>query len=215
MIKIKSFAFNAFSENTYVVYDDSRCALLIDPGCNDGNEKKMLSDFIKKESLIVSHIINTHCHIDHVLGNKYCKDLYQVPLWIPEGEEALLAKMPQVASLYAVYAEASPPPDHLMTEGEELICGLTKWLFISTPGHSPASICLYAVLEHTIIGGDVLFYESIGRTDLPGGNHQQLLQNIRQKLFTLPDETIVYPGHGPTTTIGHEKKHNPFLNGQI
>ncbi len=211
MIQIKVFTFNTFSENTYIVYDDSQSALIIDPGCNDGNEKKMLESFIKKENLLPTHIINTHCHIDHVLGNKFCKDHYQVPLWIPLGEETLLSKMPQMASMYGVYAEPSPSADHLMEEGELLTSGHATWRFISSPGHSPASMCLYAEEEKILIAGDVLFYESIGRTDLPGGNHQLLIKNIHEKLFKLPEETKVYPGHGPETTIGHEKKFNPFL----
>lgn len=211
MIQVKVFTFNAFSENTYVIYDESKAAFIIDPGCNDGNERKMLETFIKKETLSPIAIVNTHCHIDHVLGNAWCTEAFEVPLWIPKGEETMLARLPDVAAMYGVPATPSPAPDRLLSEDEMLTMGDSSWRLISAPGHSPASICLYHAAERILIAGDVLFYESIGRTDLPGGNHQLLLQNIRQKLFILPEETTVYSGHGPATTIGHEKVHNPFL----
>ncbi|MBK6817782.1 MAG: MBL fold metallo-hydrolase [Saprospiraceae bacterium] len=212
MIHVKLFTFNAFSENTYVLYDEQGSALIIDPGCNDGNERKMLETFIKKEGLRPTLLINTHCHIDHVLGNKWCKETFDIPLWVPLGEEMMLSQMMRVADMYAIKAEASPSPDHLMTDADTIPLGEMSWTLLSAPGHSPASICLYQASEQILIAGDVLFYESIGRTDLPGGNHQLLLQNIHQKLFTLPDTVSVYPGHGPSTTIGHERMHNPFLN---
>ena len=172
----------------------------------------MLETFIKKEGLRPTLLINTHCHIDHVLGNKWCKETFDIPLWVPLGEEMMLSQMMRVADMYAIKAEASPSPDHLMTDADTIPLGEMSWTLLSAPGHSPASICLYQASEQILIAGDVLFYESIGRTDLPGGNHQLLLQNIHQKLFTLPDTVSVYPGHGPSTTIGHERMHNPFLN---
>lgn len=212
MTHIHSFTFNAFSENTYLLAEPNGSCLIIDPGVSDGNERKKLEVFIKKNNLIPAHIINTHCHVDHVLGNKWCKDTYGIPLWIPKGEEIVLQRLVSVAQMYGVSAEASPEPDFLMQEGEELVCEETHWKLISAPGHSPASICLYDPIQKILIAGDVIFYESIGRTDLPGGNHQQLLKNIHEKILTLPEEVIVYPGHGPTTTIGHERMYNPFLN---
>lgn len=212
MIHIKSFTFNAFSENTYLLYNELNVAYIIDPGCNDGNERKMLDAFIKNESLTPIAIINTHCHIDHVLGNAWSKERYKIPLWIPKGEEAMLARMPEVAAMYGVTVTPSPLPDRVLVEDEVLEFGSTSFRLISAPGHSPASICMYEAIDHILIAGDVLFYESIGRTDLPGGNHQLLLNNIKQKLFILPDVTKVYPGHGPETTIGHEKLNNPFLD---
>ncbi|MEO5583155.1 MAG: MBL fold metallo-hydrolase, partial [Saprospiraceae bacterium] len=157
-------------------------------------------------------IINTHCHVDHVLGNQWCKETYKIPLWIPRGEEMMLARLPEVAAMYGIQVNPSPPPDRVLVEDELLEFGSAKWRLISCPGHSPASICLYEEEESVLIAGDVLFYESIGRTDLPGGNHPLLLKNIREKLFILPDITKVYPGHGPSTSIGHERINNPFLN---
>jgi glyoxylase-like metal-dependent hydrolase (beta-lactamase superfamily II) len=212
MTQIHSFVFNAFSENTYLLAEDDGTCLIIDPGMNDGNERKKLEVFIKNHGLLPTHIINTHCHVDHVLGNKWCKDKYGIPLWIPKGEEIVLARLLSVAQMYGVHAEPSPEPDFLMQEGQEIICGPSRWQLISAPGHSPASICMYESGQKILIAGDVIFYESIGRTDLPGGNHQLLLQNIRDKILNLPDEVKVYPGHGPPTSIGHERVYNPFLN---
>ncbi len=210
MASIKLFTFNPFQENTYVVYEGSE-AWIIDPGCSNGNERKMLESFLKKESLTPISIINTHCHIDHVIGNKWCKETYGIPLYIPDGEQPVLERLVDVGKMYNFPVEASPLPDHLMYHDGQMILGGKEWRLISAPGHSPASICLYSAVDHTLIAGDVLFFESIGRTDLPGGNHQRLLDSITNQLFPLPDHTVVYPGHGPSTTIGHEKIHNPFL----
>jgi glyoxylase-like metal-dependent hydrolase (beta-lactamase superfamily II) len=211
MIQVKVFTFNAFSENTYVVYDETKAAFIIDPGCSDGNERKMLESFIRKEDLSPIAVVNTHCHIDHVLGNAWSTEAFSIPLWIPKGEETMLARLPDVAAMYGVSATPSPAPDRLLVEDEILEMGHSSWSLISAPGHSPASICLFDTVGNNLIAGDVIFYESIGRTDLPGGNHKLLIQNIQQKLFNLPEITVVYPGHGPSTTIGHEKIHNPFL----
>ena len=210
MASIKLFTFNPFQENTYIVYEGQE-AWIIDPGCSNGNEKKMLESFLKKESLIPVCIINTHCHIDHVIGNKWCKETYDIPLYIPDGEQSVLERLVDVGKMYNYPVEASPVPDHLMYHDDRLVLGGKEWRLISAPGHSPASICLYNAEDQTLIAGDVLFFESIGRTDLPGGNHQRLLDSITNQLFPLPDHTVVYPGHGPFTTIGHEKAHNPFL----
>ncbi|MEP7266291.1 MAG: MBL fold metallo-hydrolase [Saprospiraceae bacterium] len=210
MTQIKIFTFNAFQENTYVLSHESQ-AWIIDPGCSDGNERKMLDSYLKKEGLQPQLIINTHCHIDHVLGNKWCKEKYDIPLWIPDGEQIVLESLKAVSAMYGVSAEPSPEPDHFMKEEEIMNLGGIEWQLISAPGHSPGSICFYQMNEKILIAGDVLFFESIGRTDLPGGKHQLLLDNIHQKILTLPDDVMVYPGHGPHTTIGHEKYHNPFL----
>ena len=211
-MSIQAFTFNAFSENTYVLYNPDGSGLIVDPGMNEINERRRFQAFLREKNITPTHIINTHCHIDHVLGNKWCKDTFQIPLGIPDGEQPMLDSLSQVAKMYGMQAEPSPDPDFLMPEGGELLSGSTRWQFISAPGHSPASICLYDAVGKVLIAGDVLFFESIGRTDLPGGNHRLLLQNIDEKLMTLPDEVMVYPGHGPATTIGHERVHNPFIN---
>lgn len=211
MTFLKLFTFNPFQENTYVLYRNNK-AWIIDPGCSNGNERKMVESFIKKENLTPQYILNTHCHIDHVLGNKWAKDFYDIPLLIPQGEKPVLDSLPQVAKMYGVPADTSPDPDQYIKDNEILFLDDQAWTLIAAPGHSPDSICFYSKDEKMIIAGDVLFYESIGRTDLPGGNHQLLLQNIRNRLFVLPPDTTVYPGHGPHTTIGHEIVHNPFLN---
>jgi hydroxyacylglutathione hydrolase len=210
MALLKTFTFNPFQENTYVLYEGSD-AWIIDPGCSNGNERKMLESFLKKEELIPSRIINTHCHIDHVIGNKWCKETYNIPLCIPDGEQVVLDRLVDVGRMYGFPVEASPSPDIILFDHDTLELGGKVWSLISAPGHSPASICFYQADEKILIAGDVLFFESIGRTDLPGGNHQKLLDSIHQRLFVLPDDVVVYPGHGTSTTIGHEKKHNPFL----
>jgi hydroxyacylglutathione hydrolase len=210
MAQLQLFTFNPFLENTYVL-SSGRTAWIIDPGCSNGNERKMLESYLKKNELTPQYIINTHCHIDHVLGNAWAVEKYKAPLYIPAGEEIVLASLSRIGQMYGMSVEESPAPDHLILDGEQLFLEGERWEFISAPGHSPASICLYQAETNTLIAGDVLFLESIGRTDLPGGNHQTLLKSIRERLFPLPDATRVFPGHGPDTTIGHEKVHNPFL----
>lgn len=210
MAQLKLFTFNPFQENTYILSEGTD-AWIIDPGCSNGNERKMLETYIKKEGLTPMAIVNTHCHIDHVIGNKWCKEQYNIPLYIPDGEQKVLDRLVDVGRMYNFPVEASPPPDHLMKDNAVLTLHGKEWILISAPGHSPASICLYNADEKILIAGDVLFFESIGRTDLPGGNHQLLLESIFTRLFTLPDDVTVYPGHGTSTTIGHEKINNPFL----
>ena len=211
-MNIQAFTFNVFSENTYVLFNPDGSGLIVDPGMNEINERRRFQAFLKDKGITPTHILNTHCHIDHILGNKWCKETFQIPLWIPDGEQSMLDSLSQVAKMYGLTAEPSPDADYLMKEGDHLVSDATRWQMISAPGHSPASICLYEEDGKILIAGDVLFFESIGRTDLPGGNHRLLLQNIHEKLMALPDEVVVYPGHGPATTIGHERRHNPFIN---
>lgn len=212
MTKVECFVFNMFYENTFVVYNQENECIIFDPGCYDQRERKRLSDFVKGKGLSVKHLLNTHCHIDHVFGNRFCSEQFDVVLSIPEGETDMLAAFPQVAQMYGIDAiQQSPDPAILLKEGDVITLGENRFHVISAPGHSPAGICLYNEEESYLIAGDVLFEGSIGRTDLPGGNHALLLQNIEQKLLCLPDDVTVYCGHGPTTTIGKERKTNPFL----
>ena len=211
MAKIKSFVFNDFSENTYVVYDDTNECIIIDPGCNTPAEEMALQEFISQHGLTPKHLINTHCHIDHVLGNSFIHSLYQLPLESHKGEKIVLDSASQIAMMYGIPYTPSPDIEIYLSEGQYVHFGTTRLEIIDTPGHSPASISFYSQQDGILISGDVLFLGSIGRTDLPGGNFELLTSIIRQKLFSLPHDTKVYSGHGPATTIGHEIRTNPFF----
>jgi glyoxylase-like metal-dependent hydrolase (beta-lactamase superfamily II) len=210
-MEIKSFVFNDFAENTYVVYDRTGHCIIIDPGCSNPNEQKELSDFITEKELIPIHLVNTHCHIDHILGNKYCATKYGLTLVAHKGEKVVLDSASQVSMMYHIPYEPSPDIEIFVDEQDQIQFGETTLHILYTPGHSPASICLWNKDTQQVIAGDVLFQGSIGRTDLPGGNYETLIRSIRSKLLTLPDVTEIYPGHGPKTNIGFERRNNPFL----
>lgn len=211
MITIKDFTFNPFQENTYVLYDETKECVIFDPGCYMSGEKRLLSDFIKKNDLKPVLLINTHCHLDHVFGNAYIKEKFNIPLAIHEGELPSLHSFERVAAMYNVPVEPTPNPDRFIEEGEEIVFGNSSLKAILTPGHSPASLSFYSESQRFVIAGDVLFYRSIGRTDLPGGDYKTLITSIVEKLFPLGDDVVVYSGHGQSTTIGYERRHNPFL----
>lgn len=209
-MNIQSFAFNAFEENTFVLYDETKEAVIIDPGCYEQAERDTLDQFIAGHQLQVKVLLNTHCHIDHVLGNDYVKDTYQVRLLIHKTEEPVLRAVKVYAANYGfpLYREANP--DGFLGEGEVVRFGNTELEVLFLPGHSPGHVAFYNRKDGVIIGGDVLFAGSVGRTDLPGGSFDTLIQSIHRKLFTLPDQVVIYPGHGPATTLGEEKVSNPF-----
>lgn len=208
---VTSLTFNAFQENTYIIADVSKQAVIIDPGCQSQPEQQELVDHISTRGYRVTAVINTHCHVDHVFGNRFSVEHYGVPLWIHEGELSTLRSYPQVAAMYGLPGEPSPEPDHFLVDGQVFTLGETTLEVAYTPGHSPASISLICHEDKYVIAGDVLFQQSIGRTDLPGGNYDTLIQSIRTRLLILDDEYVVYPGHGPQTTIGSERSANPFL----
>ena len=212
MISIKIFTFNAYSENTYVLYDQTNECVIIDPGMYDGSEQNELANFIKEKALKPVLLLNTHCHLDHVFGNKFVFDTWGLKPQFHIGELPILQAVPSYAPQmgFSRY-ELSPEPDTFLEETGTITFGNSSLDLIFAPGHSPAHLCFYSKADKFLIGGDVLFYGSIGRTDLPGGNHQQLINNIETKLFILPDDCSVYPGHGPATTIGFEKQNNPFF----
>lgn len=211
MLSYKIFTFNPVAENTYVLYNEAKEAIIIDPGCYFEEERKQLKDFLEKNSLKPVQLINTHCHLDHVFGNKWVHDTYKIELFIHPNEERVLQFAPQSGEIWGMPVDNYIGPLHFLQENQVISTGKNEIKILLTPGHSPGSICLYCEKDGFVIGGDVLFRESIGRTDLPGGNHDQLLQSIREHLFVLPDDVIVLPGHGQPTTIGYEKKNNPFL----
>ncbi len=211
MIKVEHFTFNPFAENTYVLSNEKDEALIIDPGCYFTEEEKMLQNYITTKRLKPLLLLNTHCHLDHVFGNNWVHKTYGLELHLHQGEVVVLETAPASGNLYGLGFTNYKGPLHFLKEGDEIIFGDNKLKVLFTPGHSPASVCFYCKAQHFIIGGDVLFHESIGRFDLPGGNEELLYKSIRETLYVLPDETIVYPGHGEPTTIGHEKKFNPFV----
>jgi glyoxylase-like metal-dependent hydrolase (beta-lactamase superfamily II) len=215
MLSVKSFTFNPFQENTYIVFDDETLdAAIIDPGCSNSSEESALSEFISRRNLKVKYLLNTHCHIDHVLGNTFCKNTYQVPLHIHSEELPILAAVEAYAATFGITNYQPATADHFLTEGQTITIGNAHLKVLFTPGHAPGHISFYEEKEGIIIVGDTLFFESIGRTDLPGGNFNTLENTIRTKLYTLPSAVIVYPGHGPKTSIGYEKLNNPFVNAQ-
>lgn len=212
MTQVQVFEFNPFSENTYIVYDDSGECAIFDPGCYTEAEREILRKFIIENQLRPVLLINTHCHLDHVFGNRFVHETWNLGLAIHPNEQLLLERFPTVCQMYGVpYNDIPPAPAAFIQPGDVIAFGKTRLKTLFTPGHSPGSLSFWCQEASFVLSGDVLFYESIGRTDLPGGNHQQLLQSIKEQLFTLPGETIVYSGHGATTTIRHEKEYNPFL----
>lgn len=210
MLQVKSFVFGPVQENTYVVYDDTQEGLIIDPGCYDHHEQLELTNFIDEQGINIKLILNTHCHFDHVLGNEYAKQTYKVPLAIPSGEKDTFAAVKAYAPIYGFGNYQEAEVDQYLEEENVISFGNTQLDILLLPGHSPGHLAFFHELSNTCLSGDVLFKDSIGRTDLPGGDHQTLIDSIQQKLFKLPDEVIVYCGHGPPTTIGQEKRTNPF-----
>jgi len=213
MIHIKVFTFNPFYENTYIIYDETKKGVIIDPGCYEKREQEELVDFISINELSIVYLLNTHCHIDHVLGNQFVKDTYQVPLQTHELEEQVLRAVKIYAPSYGFAKYHDSHIDMHLKKGDIVSFGEIKLKVLFVPGHTPGHIAFYNEEEKICFAGDVLFKESVGRTDLPGGDFDTLVKSIQKELFTLPEEVTIYPGHGPSTTIGHEKKHNPFVEG--
>jgi hydroxyacylglutathione hydrolase len=211
MVTIKTFVFNPFQENTYVTFDDTRECVVIDPGCYDKTEEQELSDFISEKNLNVKLLINTHCHVDHVLGNYFVKQKYNVDLLIHPVEEQPLRSVKLYAPVYGFANFTESTPDRFIDEGEIVRFGESELEVLFVPGHSPGHIALVNKAEKFCIGGDVLFRNSIGRTDLPGGDYNTLMESIRDKMMKLDDDVTVYTGHGPSTQIGFERRTNPFL----
>ncbi len=208
-MKILEFTIGPLETNAYLVVDgETRQALLIDPGL----ESEGIYNVILEEGLELCAIVNTHGHFDHVCGNAFFKAKTGAPVLLHQDDEAMLRQAAQQALAFGFQVSTPPPPDGLLAEGDEITVGGSRMQVLHTPGHTPGGICLYG--EGLIFVGDTLFAGSIGRTDMVGGSYEVLLGSIRNKLLPLPDETAVYPGHGPPTTIGEERAHNPFLTGR-
>ena len=193
-----------------MISDETRECVIIDPGCYDEIEKRELAEYVSSNQLKVKRLLNTHCHIDHILGNEFVKQQYAVKLYIHTMEEFVLNAQKILAPHYGLHLYHEAKPDVYLKEGDVVEFGNQKFSVLFVPGHSPGHIAFYNEKEKVVIAGDALFRSSVGRTDLPGGNHNTLINSIHQKLFTLPDDVTVYPGHGPVTTIGIEKATNPF-----
>lgn len=211
MLEIKYFTVNPLQENTYVLINEKKQCIIIDPGFYYENEREEFLQFIRESGLEVVRLLNTHCHLDHIFGNALVVKTFGVGLEIHEKDQVVLDRSPQSGLMYNLPFEPSPMPKSYLKEGEKVVLGEDELDILFTPGHSPGSISLYCAKQQFVIAGDVLFKQSVGRSDFPGGNFETLARSIRQQLYTLPDDTVVYPGHGPSTTIGFEKIHNPFV----
>jgi hydroxyacylglutathione hydrolase len=211
-MQVQKFTFNPFQENTYILYDESKECIIIDPGCYSGAEQDQLFSFIESHKLKPVKLVNTHCHIDHICGNKFVADTWNLELEASLDDAYNLDLSVQAGIKYGVPIVPSPPIAVDLKEGATIRFGNSELQILSTPGHSKGSLSFYAAADQFVIAGDALFQMSIGRTDLPGGDYDTLIQAIRTKLFTLSGETLVYSGHGDETTIEFEIKNNPFLN---
>ena len=213
MITIKQFTFNFFGENTYLLYDETKEAILIDCGCITPDEEEALSGFLEKNSLTLKRLLSTHYHFDHVIGNTYIFHKYGIrPEMHSDEKNAATPTLDMQASKFGIPMKFEDiEPLRNIEDNEEIHFGNSVLKAILVPGHSPASLAFYSETDNFVLSGDVLFLGSIGRTDLWGGNFSTLISSIENKLLLLPDNTTVYPGHGPSTTIGDEKANNPYL----
>ena len=211
MLKIKSFTFNPYQENTYLIFDDSKEAVVIDPGNYEAYENELISKFIDENKLQLKKIILTHCHLDHCLGNKYLNEKYGAELLIPFDERDLYKNVENIATLFGFANYSHLDENEYLKEKDKIEFGDIKLDVLFLPGHSPGHLAFYFKNDNLCFSGDVLFYNSIGRTDLPGGDHDTLINSIKNKLFLLNPNTIIYPGHGQKTILKNEMKDNPFL----
>ncbi len=213
-MQVSQFTFNFFAENTYLLYDDTKECVIVDPGCYTNEEKKVLKDFILKNELKPVKLLNTHCHLDHVFGNKFVVDEFGVDLYCHKKEVEWIEQAPYYSqAMYNIKIEPLPLPKFFLDEGDIVSFGNTVLEVFFTPGHSTGSITFYHKESLQALVGDVIFKHSIGRVDLPGGDFKELEKSIKTKIYTLPDDTVLYAGHMETTTVGEEKRMNPFVKG--
>ena len=211
MLTVISFVFSPIAENTYVLYNEAGDCIIIDPGCYFSNERRELEQYISENRLLPKYLLNTHCHLDHVFGNKFIHDTYMLEPYVHSNEQVVLENAGLAGLMWNLPFDNYTGGLQFLREGDVIRLGKDELKVLYTPGHSPGHVCFYCSAQHFVIGGDVLFMLGIGRTDLPGGNFETLVNSIRTRLLVLPDETIVYPGHGVSTSIGFEKANNPFL----
>ena len=213
MLTIKKFPFNPLQENTYVVYNEQSDCLIVDPGCYFENERNELKQFIEQNGLRAKYLLNTHGHFDHVFGDQFVFTTWGLKPHLHETEKPMFNMALMAAQRWDMSFEPYSGDIIFLREHDTIRLGTDQLTVLFTPGHSPGHISFYCKEQNFVLSGDVLFRDSIGRTDLPGGDFNQLAESIRTRLYVLPDETIVYSGHGPETRIGYEKQHNPFVLG--
>ena len=211
-MKIYKEVFSPIEVNTFIITGDDTSCVVIDCGCYGNTKEKRLADLLSDLRLTTVLLLNTHCHLDHIFGNAFMLDRYGLKAWFHEGENYNLISSPKHAIMFGLTMEAPPEPAGYLADGQIITASGLNLEVIAVPGHSSGGVAFYSREDGIIFTGDALFAGSIGRSDLPGGNHEQLMNNIRTRLFTLPPATVVYPGHGPETTIGEEMRSNPFFS---
>jgi len=210
-MEIYKLVFNPIDENTYILADESGECAIIDCGCYDRNEFCELTDFIEEKKLKPVLLLNTHCHLDHIFGNRFMLERYNLGAFCHRDDDYNRKKAVNHALMFGLSMEEPPVPAGYLADGQKISFGQSELTSIHVPGHAAGSLAFYSEKDKVVFTGDALFEGSIGRTDLPGGNYETLINSIRNKLFTLPEETVVYPGHGDETTIGNEIKTNPYF----
>ena len=210
-MKIKKFVFNPFSVNSFVIYDDTKECIIVDPGCQSENEEQELVKFIEDNQLKPVKLINTHCHVDHVAGNAFVKSKWSIPVFAHSGDVSNLSDAERAGQLYGMPVKTPPEADFDLKDDTSVKFGASELMIMHLPGHSKGSIALASMEDRFVVVGDVLFNGSIGRTDLNGGSLEELMDSIKNTLFKLDDDFTVYSGHGPETNIGNELRSNPFL----
>ncbi|MGZ5222231.1 MAG: MBL fold metallo-hydrolase [Chitinophagaceae bacterium] len=211
MLTVQPFTFNPVQENTYVVYNEKGQCCIIDPGCYFASEEMELKKFIEDKQLKPIYLLNTHCHLDHIFGNRFVHKTFGLELYLHPQEKQVLDHGPASGQMFQLSFDNYDGPLHYLEEGNNILIGDEILEVLFTPGHSPGSISFYSAAHKFLVSGDVIFEGSVGRTDLPGGSFEVLEQSIRTKLYTLPEDVIVYSGHGDSTTIGDEMRSNPFV----
>ncbi len=211
MLHIKQFTFSPIQENTYLLWNDNNDAVIIDPGCYDSHEEEELKNFIDSNGLQPKLLLNTHCHLDHVFGEKYVSATWNLVPHIHPKEQQMMRLAEASGVMYNMPFKSYSGAFNFLQEGDIIKLGSDELKVLFAPGHSLGHVCFYSESQGFVIGGDVLFSGSIGRTDLPLGNYETLITSIQTQLLTLPNATKVYSGHGPMTTIGKERISNPFL----
>jgi glyoxylase-like metal-dependent hydrolase (beta-lactamase superfamily II) len=209
-MKIQKFIFNLFQVNTYVIYDNDEC-IIIDPGNETSDEHQRLIDFIEQNKLKPKFILNTHCHIDHVVGVNKLKNYFNIDFYANNKDQYLIDNLEAVAKSYNINLSGIPTINRNISSKEKIKVGSSILDILEVPGHTPGHIAIFSQQEQFVLTGDVLFKDTIGRTDLPGGDLDQLMNSIVTQILPLGDEVLIYPGHGPNSKIGEERKNNPFL----